>query len=39
MATQLMAAVPTNELQQVVGTLRNERHAIIGAIDFLLTGV
>lgn len=39
MATQLMAAVPVRELQQVVGSLADDRYTIVGAIDFLLGGI
>jgi toxin CcdB len=39
MATHLMAAVPLDELRDLVGSLAPERYAIIGAIDFLLGGI
>ena len=39
MATQFMAAIPADELQDFVGSLAAERYVIIGAIDFLLGGI
>jgi len=39
MATQLMAAIPADELQDIIGSLASERYAIIGALDFLLGGI
>ncbi|HTP83027.1 MAG TPA: CcdB family protein [Alphaproteobacteria bacterium] len=39
MATQFMAAIPADELQNFVASLASERYAIIGAIDFLLGGI
>ena len=39
MATQLMAAIPADELQDFVSSLAPERYVIMGAIDFLLGGI
>lgn len=39
MATHLMAAIPVKELRRQIGTLAGDRYAILGALDFLLTGI
>jgi toxin CcdB len=39
MLTQFMAAAPVTALRRRVGRLADERYAILGAIDFLLTGI
>ncbi len=39
MLTQQLGAVPTRSLKHRAGSLASQRAAIIGAIDFLLSGV
>ena len=39
MLTQQAGPVPASELQHPVGSLANYRYDIIGAFDYLLTGV
>lgn len=39
MATQLAASVPSRGLGRRVGSLREEADRIVGALDFLITGV
>lgn len=38
MATQFMAAVPTNILRTPLANLQAERDAIVAAVDFLMQG-
>ena len=39
MTTQFAGTVPESELHDVVGSLSTQRYAVLGAIDFLITGV
>lgn len=39
MLTQFMAAAPVSHLRRRVADLASERYVILGAIDFLLTGI
>ncbi|MEQ1499708.1 MAG: CcdB family protein [Novosphingobium sp.] len=39
MATQLATAVPAKDLSAPIASLEPQRHAILNALDFLITGV
>ncbi len=39
LATQFAASIPAGELEQPLGSLAQERYAVLNALDFLLTGV
>ena len=39
LVTQFAATIPVSELDQPVGSVADERYAVLNALDFLITGI